>query len=55
MVLELPKVGYERTSGIMYKFKGLGLTKVNVLINYDLMNKAIPLRRGRRGGVTLKS
>ena len=39
----------------MYKFKGVGLSKVNVLINYDLMNKVIPLGRGRRGGVTLKS
>ena len=39
----------------MYKFKGVGLREVNVLINYDLMNKVIPLGRGRRGGVIFKS
>lgn len=47
--------GKEWTGGIMYKFKGVGLSKVNFLINYDVMNKVIPLGRGRRGGVTLKS
>ena len=29
----------EWTGGIMYKFKGVGLRKVNVLINYGLMSK----------------
>ena len=47
--------GKKWTGGIMWRFKGVGLRKVNILINYDLMNKMIPLGRGRRGGVTFKS
>ena len=39
----------------MFKLKGIGLRKVNVLINYDLMTNIFPLRRGRRGGVIFKS
>ena len=39
----------------MYRFKGIGLRKVNVLINYDLMTNILPLGRGRRGGVIFKS
>ena len=33
---------------------GGGSKEVDVLINYDLMNKMIPLGRRRRGGVTYK-
>ena len=47
--------GKQRKGGIMYKFKGVGLRKVNVLINYDLMTNIVPLGRGRRGSVILKS
>ena len=39
----------------MYKFRGVGLRDVNVLISYDLMSKVIPLGRGRRGVVMFKS
>ena len=31
----------------MYEFKGVGLREVNVLINYDLMNKVLSLGRRR--------
>ena len=45
----------ERTGCIMYEFKGVGLREVNVLINYDLMNKVLSLGRRRWGGVTFRS